>query len=110
MARSISRARRRVFMIWLTTAPIFGATSPALTSSARRESCSFKSEISRVGLARAALDAILLRASAWAGSWAQQKPCGPSADLWQRSPSGLIALHLLISGAPPPVLYRFGRA
>jgi hypothetical protein len=37
------------------------------------------------------------RRSALVGSWAQQRPCWPSADLWQRSPFGFIALHSAIN-------------
>ena len=59
-------------------------------------------ESSRLGLLLAALEAILLRFSRLAGSWAQQSPCGPLAARVQGSPFALVARHEAISGYPPP--------
>src|SRR5829696_1781467 len=58
--------------------------------------------ISRLGLLLAALEAILERRSALAGSWAQQYPCGPVAGALQGSPDAFVARHTPISGYPPP--------
>src|SRR5215203_3479658 len=57
---------------------------------------------SRLGLLLAALEAILERRSALAGSWAQQYPCGPVAGALQGSPDAFEARHTAISGHPPP--------
>src|SRR5215212_1907491 len=57
---------------------------------------------SLLGLLLAALEAILERCSALAGSWAQQYPCGPVAGALQGSPDAFVARHTAISGYPPP--------
>src|SRR5918995_56524 len=99
--RSCSIALRRVFISWLATAAGLVSSSPASTSRVRSSSCALTLTSSRLGLLLAALEAILERCSALAGSWAQQYPCGPVAGALQGSPDAFVARHTAISGYPP---------
>src|SRR5215213_11294686 len=89
-------------MSWLATAAGPVGSSPESTRSVRSSRSALMPASSRLGLLLAALDAILERRSALAGSWAQQYPCGPVAGALQGSPFALVARHTAISGYPPP--------
>src|SRR5215213_2428846 len=99
--RSASIALRRVFMSWLATAACPVASSSESTRSVRSSRSTLMEGSSRLGLLLAALEAILERCSALAGSWAQQYPCGPVAGALQGSPDAFVARHTAISGYPP---------
>src|SRR5215207_6496906 len=79
------------------------STLPARTSRMSSATCSFTSAISRPGFfERAALEALLRRASLRAGSWAGHQSLPRAATPWHSPPLGFTPMHPAICDHPPP--------
>src|SRR5215203_5325448 len=79
------------------------STLPARTSRMSSATCSFTSAISRPGFfERAALEALLRRASLRAGSWAGHQSLPRAVTPWHSPPLGFTPMHPAISDHPPP--------